>query len=100
MTGGQPIDGSLSVEDLILQLRGEGVRRIALVTDDPDQWRGQFRDLTGYSLHHRDEMDALQKAARISRHLGDRLPADLCRGEAPASQEGRDGRPGQIPVYQ
>ncbi|QFU74879.1 indolepyruvate ferredoxin oxidoreductase family protein [Halioglobus maricola] len=64
MTGGQPIDGPLSVGDLILQLRGEGVRRITLVSDAPDQWRGQFRDVPGFSLHHRDEMDALQKELR------------------------------------
>ncbi len=64
MTGGQPIDGSLTVEDLIFQVRGEGVRRIALVSDEPDQWRGQFGSIPGYSLHHRDEMDALQKELR------------------------------------
>ncbi|MEH6610420.1 MAG: indolepyruvate ferredoxin oxidoreductase family protein [Halioglobus sp.] len=64
MTGGQPIDGSLTVEDLIFQLRGEGVKRIALVSDDPSAWRGQFKSIPGYSLHHRDEMDALQKQVR------------------------------------
>ncbi len=64
MTGGQPIDGSLSVEDLIYQLRGEGVRRIALVSDEPASWRGQFGQIPGFSLHHRDEMDSLQKELR------------------------------------
>ncbi|MEH6582401.1 MAG: indolepyruvate ferredoxin oxidoreductase family protein [Halioglobus sp.] len=64
MTGGQPIDGSLSVEDLIYQVRGEGIRRIALVSDEPGQWRGQFGNIPGYTLHHRDELDALQKELR------------------------------------
>jgi indolepyruvate ferredoxin oxidoreductase len=64
MTGGQPIDGTLKVEDLIYQLRGEGVRRIALVSDYPDRWRGRFGSTPGYSLHHRDEMDTLQKELR------------------------------------
>ncbi|MCP5131728.1 MAG: indolepyruvate ferredoxin oxidoreductase family protein [Pseudomonadales bacterium] len=64
MTGGQPIDGSLKVEDLIYQLRGEGVRRIALVSNDPNRWRGRFGSVPGYSLHHRDEMDVLQKELR------------------------------------
>jgi indolepyruvate ferredoxin oxidoreductase len=64
MTGGQPIDGTLRVEDLLYQVRGEGVRRIALVSDKPDQWRGQFRNIPGYTLHHRDELDALQKELR------------------------------------
>ncbi len=64
MTGGQPIDGTLRVEDLIYQVRGEGVRRIALVSDEPGRWRGQFRTVPGYSLHHRSEMDALQRELR------------------------------------
>ena len=64
MTGGQPIDGTLKVEDLIYQLRGEGVRRIALVSDEPGRWRGRFGSVPGYSLHHRDEMDALQRELR------------------------------------
>jgi indolepyruvate ferredoxin oxidoreductase len=64
MTGGQPIDGHLSVEDLIYQVSAERVRRIALVSDKPDFWRGQFGSIPGYSLHHRDEMDALQRELR------------------------------------
>lgn len=64
MTGGQPIDGSLTVSDLVHQLRGEGVRRIAVVSDHPEAWRGQFRSIPGYSLHHRDELDALQRELR------------------------------------
>ncbi|PLW69802.1 indolepyruvate ferredoxin oxidoreductase family protein [Pseudohalioglobus lutimaris] len=64
MTGGQPVDGTLTVADLILQLRGEGVRRIALVSDEPQRWRGKFGTTAGFSLHHRDEMDALQRELR------------------------------------
>lgn len=64
MTGGQPVDGSLSVADLILQLQGEGVKRIALVSDEPGSWRGQFSATPGFSLHHRSEMDALQRELR------------------------------------
>ncbi len=64
MTGGQPVDGTLSVADLILQLRGEGVRRIALVSDEPQRWRGEFATTPGYSLHHRDQMDSLQRELR------------------------------------
>lgn len=64
MTGGQPIDGSLSIPDLLAQLSGEGVRRVALVSDEPGQWRGSLRLNSGFTLHHRDEMDALQKELR------------------------------------
>ncbi|MFT4874990.1 indolepyruvate ferredoxin oxidoreductase family protein [Congregibacter sp.] len=64
MTGGQPIDGSLSIPDLLRQLQGEGVRRIALVSDEPGQWRGHVPVIGGLSIHHRDEMDALQRDFR------------------------------------
>lgn len=64
MTGGQPIDGSLSVDDLIHQLRGEGVRRIALVSDHPEAFAGKFSDIPGYSLTHRDDYDALMRELR------------------------------------
>ncbi|MEL0008089.1 MAG: indolepyruvate ferredoxin oxidoreductase family protein, partial [Luminiphilus sp.] len=64
MTGGQPIDGSLTIDDLIHQLRGEGVRRIALVSDNPEDWRGQFNAIPGFSLSHRDDYDALMRELR------------------------------------
>jgi len=64
MTGGQPIDGELKVEDLVLQIRGEGIKRIALVSDEPGTWQGRFDDAPGYSLHHRDQMDAVQRELR------------------------------------
>jgi indolepyruvate ferredoxin oxidoreductase len=64
MTGGQPIDGSLEIPDLLRQLSGEGVRRIALVSDEPGRWRGRMPSLDGLTLHHRDDMDALQRELR------------------------------------
>lgn len=64
MTGGQPIDGQLAIGDLIQQLRGEGVRRIALVSDQPDTHVGLYTSEPGYSLHHRSELDALQRELR------------------------------------
>ncbi len=63
MTGGQPVDGPVSVESIALSARAEGVERIALVSDMPDKF-----DLTvfpkGVTLHHRRELDAVQKELR------------------------------------
>jgi len=70
MTGGQPIDGELSVEQMIHQLRGEGAKRIAVVSDDPDQFESSGlnirgpHSLSGLSIHHRDELDTVQKELR------------------------------------
>ncbi|MCG8414137.1 MAG: indolepyruvate ferredoxin oxidoreductase family protein, partial [Pseudomonadales bacterium] len=63
MTGGQPVDGMLSIAQLIQQLRGEGVKRIALVSDNPDQHR-HIEYFSGYSLHHRDELLTLETELR------------------------------------
>ena len=64
MTGGQPLDGQLSVDDLMHQLRGEGVRRIALVSDAPNYFAGVFDTIPGFTLHDRSELDAIQRELR------------------------------------
>ena len=64
MTGGQPLDGQLSVDDLMHQLRGEGVRRIALVSDAPNYFAGVFDTIPGFTLHDRSELDAVQRELR------------------------------------
>ncbi|NKB34408.1 MAG: indolepyruvate ferredoxin oxidoreductase family protein [Pseudomonadales bacterium] len=63
MTGGQPVDGPLTVEQMIQQLRGEGVKRIALVSDNPTQhkWITKF---DGYSLSHRDDLIEIEEELR------------------------------------
>jgi len=67
MTGGQHLDGSLTVEQLIQQLAGEGVQRIALVSDDPDKYpRGLAARHPGValSIHHRDRLEGVQRELR------------------------------------
>ncbi|MGK2913057.1 MAG: indolepyruvate ferredoxin oxidoreductase family protein, partial [Porticoccaceae bacterium] len=64
MTGGQHIDGSLTVEQLALQLRGEGVGRIAVVSDAPEHYGADFPRFDGLTIDHRDDLDAIQRALR------------------------------------
>jgi indolepyruvate ferredoxin oxidoreductase len=64
MTGGQPMDGPLTVADLTRQLESEGVRRIAVVTDDPARHRKRAGFAPGATVHHRSEMDTLQRQLR------------------------------------
>ncbi len=64
MTGGQPIDGQLTVAQLIEQLRGEGVERIALVSDAPEKYPRALHHAAGVTIHHRDELDAVQRELR------------------------------------
>ena len=81
MTGGQPLDGTLSMEDLIYQIRGEGIKRIALVSDETGKWQGRFQSITGFSLHHRDEMDALQKELRLFKGVSVLIYDQVCAAE-------------------
>ncbi|WP_342709351.1 indolepyruvate ferredoxin oxidoreductase family protein [Bradyrhizobium sp. B124] len=63
MTGGQPVDGPVSVQAIAHSVRAEGVARIALVSDDPAQFSPA--DLpAGVTIHPREEMDAVQRELR------------------------------------
>ncbi len=64
MTGGQPVEGSLSVPQVVRQLDGEGVGRLVVVTDGTARGYGR-RDLpSGVPLRHRDELDLIQRELR------------------------------------
>ncbi|MGF6690027.1 indolepyruvate ferredoxin oxidoreductase [Metapseudomonas resinovorans] len=64
MTGGQPIDGELRVDQLSQQVFAEGVKRIALVSDEPEKYptRATFAPIV--TFHHRRELDAVQRELR------------------------------------
>ena len=64
MTGGQPMDGPLDVAMISRQLHGEGVKRIALVTDAPDKYPLNADFAKGLTIHHRRELDAVQRELR------------------------------------
>ena len=64
MTGGQHVDGSLSVEQLVYQLKGEGVKRIALVSDLPEKYGRDFPRFEGLTIDHRDKFSIVQKSLR------------------------------------
>ncbi len=63
MTGGQPVDGPLTVPTLAHSVRAEGVERIALVSDEPEKYRSAQLP-AGLTLHHRRELDPVQKELR------------------------------------
>jgi indolepyruvate ferredoxin oxidoreductase len=64
MTGGQPIDGALSVQQITVQVFGEGVRRIAVVSDEPTKYPLGAGFAPGTTFHHRRELDAVQRELR------------------------------------
>jgi indolepyruvate ferredoxin oxidoreductase len=64
MTGGQHVDGQLSVPQVTRQLASEGVKRIAVVTDEPEKYAIGTDFAPGVSIHHRDDLDAVQRELR------------------------------------
>jgi indolepyruvate ferredoxin oxidoreductase len=63
MTGGQPVDGTLSVPQILQQVISEGVKKAVVVTDYPDNYEGVTLP-DGVTVHHRGELDAVQRSLR------------------------------------
>ncbi|QNN58952.1 indolepyruvate ferredoxin oxidoreductase family protein [Diaphorobacter ruginosibacter] len=64
MTGGQRHDGPLDPIRMTHQVHAEGVVRIAVVTDEPGKYDGVTGWAPGVTVHHRDELDAVQRTLR------------------------------------
>jgi indolepyruvate ferredoxin oxidoreductase len=63
MTGGQPVDGTISVPQITRQVAAEGVKTIVVVTDEPDKYEANAGFAPGVEIHHRRDME--QVAARL-----------------------------------
>ncbi|MDR3390010.1 MAG: indolepyruvate ferredoxin oxidoreductase family protein [Rudaea sp.] len=64
MTGGQPVDGTLTVPDIAHQVRSEGVQTIIVMSDDIEKWSDASIFPDDVECIHRDELDAVQKRLR------------------------------------
>lgn len=64
MTGGQPIDGPISVAEIAHQVLHEGVKRVIVLSDNPDAYRGKSGMPPSVTIGHRDTLDAVQKELR------------------------------------
>ncbi|MEY4296123.1 MAG: hypothetical protein RLY82_1811, partial [Pseudomonadota bacterium] len=66
MTGGQPLgerpEGH-SVVQIAQSMQAEGAAKIVVVTDEPEKYEG-IKLVDGVTVHHRDELDAIQKQFR------------------------------------
>ncbi len=61
MTGGQANDGGLTVPQIARQVAAEGAARVVVVTDEPWKYPKGTDWPRGLTVHHRDELDALQR---------------------------------------
>jgi indolepyruvate ferredoxin oxidoreductase len=61
MTGGQANDGGLTVPQVARQVAAEGAKRVVVVTDEPDKYPSDVEWPKGLTIHHRDDLIAVQK---------------------------------------
>ncbi|MEM1435303.1 MAG: indolepyruvate ferredoxin oxidoreductase family protein [Pseudomonadota bacterium] len=66
MTGGQAVDGPLSVPILIDQIRAEGIERIAVVSDDIDKYGTTLPRFDGLTVSDRSELTAIQNELKVT----------------------------------
>ncbi|TDV72582.1 indolepyruvate ferredoxin oxidoreductase family protein [Pseudomonas sp. LP_7_YM] len=64
MTGGQPVDGTLSVSQISRQLAAEGVKRIVVVTDEPERYEAITDLAPDVPVYHREHMEEVQQQLR------------------------------------
>ena len=81
MTGGQPVEGNLTVDAIARQAAAEGAKRIALVTDDPHKYPAGTSWPTGLTIHHRSELASVQEDLRAVKGLSVLIYDQTCAAE-------------------
>ena len=80
MTGGQPLEGELSVLQLAQQLYWEGVKPVIVVTDEPHKYPAVTWP-AGTTIHHRDELDKIQQELREVQGVSALIYDQTCAAE-------------------
>ncbi|MBV1879761.1 MAG: indolepyruvate ferredoxin oxidoreductase family protein [Pseudomonadales bacterium] len=64
MTGGQPLDGELSVDKISRQVLAEGAVQVVIVTDEPEKYPRGMDFGADVTIRHRDELNQVQEQLR------------------------------------
>ena len=81
MTGGQPVDGPISVATIVHQVMQEGVKRVVLLSDDPDRHRRSRQLPSDVTIGHRDSLDEVQRELRQIRGCTVLIYEQTCAAE-------------------
>jgi indolepyruvate ferredoxin oxidoreductase len=80
MTGGQPAEGGFTVAQIAHQVWAEGTKRLVIVSDDPGKYPANYFP-PGATIHHRRDMDALQRELREIKGLTALIYDQTCAAE-------------------
>lgn len=80
MTGGQPVEGELTVGRIVQQVVAEGVARVIVVAEDPGRFAADPLP-TGTELRRRDDMSAVQEAMRAQTGVSVIIYDQVCAAE-------------------
>jgi hypothetical protein len=87
MTGGQPVDGRPGVADIARQVAAEGAKKIVVVAEDPDKYRGASSLAAIADIRHRRDLDSVQRELRATPGLTVLIYDQVCAaGAAPTAQ--------------
>ncbi|CDH19879.1 putative oxyreductase protein [Xenorhabdus bovienii str. kraussei Quebec] len=64
MTGGQPLDGNLTISQIAALMLAEGVKEVAIVTDNIDKYQDKNLLPAKVTLYQRDYLEEVQKRFR------------------------------------
>jgi len=81
MTGGQGHDGGLTVGEIAAQVAAIGVNRLAVVSDEPDKYPASHVWPAGTTVHHRDDLIAVEKTMAATKGLSVLIYDQTCAAE-------------------
>jgi indolepyruvate ferredoxin oxidoreductase len=81
MTGGQPVDGQITVPMIAQQMAAEGVKRIALVTEDLSRYEDRSQLPAIVTLNDRHDLDAIQNELKAVEGVSVLIYDQTCAAE-------------------
>ncbi len=81
MTGGQPNEGGLQVDEIARQVAAIGVERLVLVSDEPDKYPANIQWPSFMTFHHRSELMVIQKELAETKGLTVMIYDQTCATE-------------------
>jgi indolepyruvate ferredoxin oxidoreductase len=81
MTGGQPVEGALSVARIVRQVTAEGASRVVVLAEDPRRFVGAEALPKGTELYGRDELARIQSELKSQSGVSILIYDQVCAAE-------------------